>query len=441
MLGSIVTAIIEIDCSPALLDTVAARLTRSAHAVTIEASTGRADLLLVTAGTADLASMSRFISKTSQRSTVVLATRTSIITRWFTEGGRWRLNALAPSEKGVLTTSENRTAVRARPTGISEQDRKVLTMLAYDGRTPMKELADAIGVSPAACKRQIDRLTSSGLVALRCEFARPLAGLPVLATLWCRVEPELLDTAGRVLSRAPEVRNCFAVVGADNLVVQLWLHSPAELDAFETRLRKEIPVFASRNDPSCCICANCSATCSTSKGDGRTPLRQMCGFPIHLSRKSDTRGSEVTAAGYTPTTDRNACQVRYVVRHRDHSARLPREFFSPDNLVGQGLGDDLQSFCENRVDHFLAAGDLIDQTLCLAGPPETAFDIAIAVHLFATACTAGQVRDVGEGCTPGAREIAAISSEIELRATRAVLWNSRKNEDGVTLGMFSRFAV
>ncbi|XGU21568.1 hypothetical protein ACETU7_05470 [Rhodococcus sp. 3Y1] len=44
-----------------------------------------------------------------------------------------------------------------------------------------------------------------------------------------------------MLSRASEVRNCFAVVGPDNLVVQLWLHSPAELDAFETRLRKEIP--------------------------------------------------------------------------------------------------------------------------------------------------------------------------------------------------------
>ena len=88
VLGSIVTAIIEIDCSPALLDTVAARLTRSAHAVTIEASTGRADLL-VTAGTADLASMSRFISEDVATIDGVLATRTSIITRWFTEGGRW----------------------------------------------------------------------------------------------------------------------------------------------------------------------------------------------------------------------------------------------------------------------------------------------------------------------------------------------------------------
>lgn len=240
VLAGIVTAIIEIDCSPALLDAISSHLTGLAHAVTIEASTGRADLL-VTAGTADLASMSRFISEEVATIDGVLATRTSIVTRWFTEGGRWRLNALAPSEKGVLTTSENRTAVRARPTGISEQDRKVLTMLAYDGRTPMKDLADAIGMSPAACKRQIDRLTSSGLVALRCEFARPLAGLPVLATLWCHVEPELLDTAGRVLSRAPEVRNCFAVVGADNLVVQLWLHSPAELDAFEIRLRQEFP--------------------------------------------------------------------------------------------------------------------------------------------------------------------------------------------------------
>lgn len=244
VLESIVTAIIEISCAPARVDAIAERLSTSAHAVTIEACTGRADLL-VTAGTTDLASMSHFISQHIATIEGVHALRTSIITRWFTEGGRWRLNALGPTERGVLTPSdpnrERRTATTT--SAVTENDRTLLAMLAHDGRTPMRELADAIGVSPAACKRQIDRLTSSGVVALRCEFARPLAGLPVLATLWCRVDAEHIETVGRLLSRAPEVRNCFSVTGKENVVVQLWLHSPGELDAFEIRIRREFPAL------------------------------------------------------------------------------------------------------------------------------------------------------------------------------------------------------
>jgi DNA-binding Lrp family transcriptional regulator len=241
VLDAIVTAVIEIDCAPSQLDAIAERLTTLAHAVTIEISTGRADLL-VTAGTPDLASMSQFISQQIATIDGIQSLRTSIITRWFTEGGRWRLNALAPSERGILTAGESSgRRSRSRISAVSEQDRTLLTTLAHDGRTPMRELADSIGISSAACKRQIDRLTSSGSVALRCEFARPVAGLPILATLWCRIDAEHLDTVGRLISRAPEVRNCFAVVGRENLVVQLWLHSPAELDAFEIRLRGEYP--------------------------------------------------------------------------------------------------------------------------------------------------------------------------------------------------------
>src|SRR3546814_18641595 len=103
--------------------------------------------------------MSRFISEDVATIDGVLATRTSIITRWFTEGGRWRLNALAPSETGVLTTSENRTAVRARPPGISEQERKDQTQLAYAGGTPIQELAAATGVTPPAGQRPNTRHT------------------------------------------------------------------------------------------------------------------------------------------------------------------------------------------------------------------------------------------------------------------------------------------
>jgi hypothetical protein len=66
------------------------------------------------------------------------------------------------------------------------------------------------------------------------------------------------------------------------------------------------------------------------------------------------------------------------------------------DLVGQFSGDDVSCIGEYRADHFLAAADLVDQALGLAGPPHAAVDVTVAVHLFAAAGTAGQVGDVVE---------------------------------------------
>lgn len=80
-------------------------------------------------------------------------------------------------------------------------------------------------------------------------------------------------------------------------------------------------------------------------------------------------------------------------------AGLRRGGRSLAELFGQRSGDDLLCFVENRADYGLAAADVLDQAFGLAGPPHAAFDVSVAVHLFAVAVAAGQVSDVTEGGT------------------------------------------
>lgn len=233
------TAFLEIRCRPERGEAVAASLVEHTFAVTVERASGDADLL-VTAGAPDLASMSRFALDVVATVDGVESVRTRLITQWFTEGSRWRLNALAPGERSTLPAPRAPGTFGGAP-ALSTEDRALLRVLSTDGRMSLTDLGAELGMSAPSARRRLDRLLQLELVTMRCEFARPLAGYAVLATFWGRVPPALVEDTGRRLSREPETRNCFAVHGPNNLVVQTWLRSVGDLGAFERRLADGYP--------------------------------------------------------------------------------------------------------------------------------------------------------------------------------------------------------
>ncbi|EOM78499.1 Lrp/AsnC family transcriptional regulator [Rhodococcus rhodnii] len=239
VLDLISTALLEVDCAPSLHAAVADRLCSLPHAATVETLSSRASVL-ATVGAPSYAALVRIVDEV-RAIEGVHAVRTGVVTEWFAQGGDWRLDALAPDER-------DRTRAPARPRqqpvpALTDEDRQVLAILARDGRTPMRALAASVGAAPQVLARRLDRLLSSDLIGMRCEFARPAAGFPILATLWCRVPAVDVAAAGRHAARLPEVRTCVAVVGADDLVVQLWLHAPSALADVETRLHSEHPAL------------------------------------------------------------------------------------------------------------------------------------------------------------------------------------------------------
>ena len=234
-------AFVEIDCGAGAAGEVGQALTGHPHMLTVERASGAYDLL-ATVATRDLAAMSRYTLDVLPALTGVRAVRARIVTHMFTEGGRWRIAALAPGQRARLAAVPAVPAAEDRRAAVvTPFDRALLAALARDGRASHQALATALAVSPTTVKRRLDQLTRFGLLRFRCDFARPLGGWPVAATFWAAVPPADLPDVGQALIRLPETRNCAAVSGTHNLVLQASLHSVADVLRLETQLAVNHP--------------------------------------------------------------------------------------------------------------------------------------------------------------------------------------------------------
>ncbi|MGW5253137.1 AsnC family transcriptional regulator [Streptomyces sp. NPDC004012] len=116
-----------------------------------------------------------------------------------------------------------------------------MNQLAYDGRASHQALADALSTSASTVKRRMDQLTRLGLLRLRCDFARPLGGWPVGVTFWATVPTADLADIGHDLIRLPQTRNCAAISGPHNLVLQAALHSVEDVLYLEHQIATTCP--------------------------------------------------------------------------------------------------------------------------------------------------------------------------------------------------------
>lgn len=234
------TAFVEIDCEGPQRSRIAAELSGDPHAVTVEHTAG-GHPLLVTAATAGPAALSDYVVDRVGVLAGVRAVRTRVVTEFFAEGGHWRLNVLNRAQRTALTEAVR----RPRDTGVIRPgDRELLVELAADGRVGYSVVAARLGVSAATAARRIRRLLDEQVITLRCELARTIAGWPVTAVFWGRVPANELEATGRELAELPEVRNCAAVTGETNLLLQVWLHSVPEIARLEADINRRHPQIA-----------------------------------------------------------------------------------------------------------------------------------------------------------------------------------------------------
>ncbi|WP_051967248.1 Lrp/AsnC family transcriptional regulator [Kitasatospora mediocidica] len=231
----ICVAFVEIDCAVGSADDVIRELSGHAHALTLERPAGSHDVL-ATVATRDLLAMSRYTLDQLPAIAGVTAVRTRIATHMFTEGGSWRIAALDPGQRAQLAAPPEEPRTRRGSPDVSAFDRAILVRLAVDGRASYQAVATALDTSAATVKRRIDRLVRLGLITFRCDFSRPLGGWPVAVTFWARVPPADLPEVGHALVQYPQTRNCAAVSGPYNLIVEASLHSLADVLRFETHL-------------------------------------------------------------------------------------------------------------------------------------------------------------------------------------------------------------
>lgn len=228
---------VEVHCDARRVHEAADAISADPHAMSVEVTAGGRDLLLaVRVRSIDM--LARYLVRL-QQVPGVRSISTNVITESFLDAGRWRLDALDGAQQRTLRTGEEPRS--AAPTEFAPLDRRLAVVLSEDGRMPLSELAERLGVSVNTIRRRLARLTAGDALRFRCDVARAVSGYDIAATFWLDVAPLALVESARALAALPRARVVVSVAGPQNLIVMAWLRSPADIPLFESELAGQAP--------------------------------------------------------------------------------------------------------------------------------------------------------------------------------------------------------
>jgi Lrp/AsnC family leucine-responsive transcriptional regulator len=111
-------------------------------------------------------------------------------------------------------------------------DTAILEALAEDARTPMRELAQKIGLSAPSTTERVRRLEAAGVIEGYTVRVNPGAvGLPLAAILRIRPMPGELNRVADLLTAIPEIICCDRVTGDDCFIAKAQVPSVADLES------------------------------------------------------------------------------------------------------------------------------------------------------------------------------------------------------------------
>src|SRR5271156_752832 len=120
-------------------------------------------------------------------------------------------------------------------------DVKILAALQRDGRLPIVDLAESIGLSPTPCARRVKALEAAGAIEGYAAVLNPSrVGLAVLAIVQVKLTEHTDETVARFereIALMDEVTRCFAMTGAYDFILEVY---GKDLDALSNVVLKKL---------------------------------------------------------------------------------------------------------------------------------------------------------------------------------------------------------
>ena len=124
-------------------------------------------------------------------------------------------------------------------------DARILDELQREGRLPVVELAESIGLSPTPCARRIKALESSGVIEGYAALINPArVGLAVQAIVQVKLTEHTDETVARFeqdIALLDEVTNCSAMTGAFDFILQVFARDLESLSSVILKKLLRIP--------------------------------------------------------------------------------------------------------------------------------------------------------------------------------------------------------
>jgi Lrp/AsnC family leucine-responsive transcriptional regulator len=122
---------------------------------------------------------------------------------------------------------------------IEATDRKILQLLAADGRMSYTDLGKATGLSTSAVHQRVKRLEQRGLIlGYGATVNHDELGLPLTAFVAIRpIDPSEPDDCPDRLSGFPEIEACWSVAGDESYLLKVRTATPGDLEHLLGRIR------------------------------------------------------------------------------------------------------------------------------------------------------------------------------------------------------------
>jgi Lrp/AsnC family leucine-responsive transcriptional regulator len=128
---------------------------------------------------------------------------------------------------------------------LDEIDRKIIAALQAEGRLPIVDLADRVGLSATPCQRRVKRLEEEGLIMRYAALVSPAAmgfGLQALVEVTLDDHSEKTVEAFEAAIRArAEVVACYAVTGDMDFLLHVFASDLASFSDFALKALLRMP--------------------------------------------------------------------------------------------------------------------------------------------------------------------------------------------------------
>ena len=136
-------------------------------------------------------------------------------------------------------------------TELDRIDRKILEILQRQGRIPMTELAQQIGLSTSPCTERVRRMEREGVITgYHARIDPQVIGKTLLVFVEITLSSKSADVFDKVrteLLHVPEVMECHLVSGGFDYLVKARLRAMSDYRRLLGDLLKKLPVSAESN--------------------------------------------------------------------------------------------------------------------------------------------------------------------------------------------------